>query len=98
LNEVVPSQQRNVSAGPSGPASGHNGAKDLNQYAVEDPLDVMIKKKQSEDNGNFNDSINNLNPTKTPSTAEHGSIRNNISFESHSNNLNTMNANITNFN
>jgi hypothetical protein len=34
-------------------------------------------------------------PTKTPSTAEHNSVKGNISFESHAKNL--LNENITNF-
>jgi hypothetical protein len=54
----------------------------------------MIEQKRREEEAIFNDSMNNFNPTKTPSTAEHGSVKGHVSFESHSNNLNTLNANV----
>ena len=44
------------------------------------------------------DNLNSANcPTKTPSTAENQSNKNNISFTSHNNNLADLEANITNF-
>lgn len=77
----------------SAPESGKGGGIDN-----DDPLDIMIEQKRRDEEGVFNDSMNNLNPTKTPSTAEHGSVKGHVSFESHSNNLNTLGANeITNF-
>ena len=70
---------------------------------MDDPLDIMIEQKRREeeviegDEGLMNDI--NFHPTKTPSTAEHGSVKGHVSFESHSNNLNTLDANaeVTNF-
>jgi len=46
----------------------------------------------------LHDPLNSANcQTKTPSTAENGSNKNNISFNSHNNNLADLEANLTNF-
>jgi len=72
---------------PSAPASGK-----MNTMDIDDPLDIMIEQKRREEEVNLNDSLNHINPTKTPSTAENCSVKGHVSFESHSNNLNTLNA------
>lgn len=84
LNENVGGGSSNPDR-PTAPESGKPGAID-----IDDPLDIMIQQKQREEEAMLNDSMNNFQMTKTPSTAEHGSIKGHVSFESHANNLNAF--------
>jgi len=60
---------------------------------LDDQLDIMIESRRPEE-AMLNDSMGNFQPTKTPSTAEHGSMKGHVSFESHANNLIALHSNL----
>ena len=71
----------------------------IENHLTEDSLDFMnTKNRGMEEQMQNDDSFTGDNPTKTPSTAENQSVKGHVSFESHSNNLNTLGANVTSFN